>query len=98
METTYVYLVSLYDTREPVGIFLTEEEALAAAERYLSAYWQKSEKELKTHGLSKEAQEAGMQYIQDEKEHWKDCKLIEDVIYIHEVPLNKIITYDKKDY
>jgi hypothetical protein len=98
METTYAYLISLYDTMEPRGIFLTEEEALAAAERYVSAYWKEREEELKTFGLSKEAQEAGMQYIQDEKERWKDCKLIEDVIYIHQVPLNKIVLYNGKEY
>ena len=98
METKYVYLVSLYYTREPSGIFLTKEEALAAAERYVSAYWKEREEELKTLGLSEKTLEAEMQYIQDEKERWEDCKLIEDVIYIHKVPLNKIVAWNGKEY
>lgn len=98
METTYVYLVSLYDTREPSGIFLTEEEALAAAERYLSAYWQEKEEELKDFGLSEEEQEAEKQNIQDEKQFWEEEGYIDDVIYIHEVPLNKIVLWNGKEY
>lgn len=97
METTYAYLVSLYD-QEPCGIFLTKEEAYAAAERYLSVYWEEEERITKTSGISEEAQEEEMRYIQDEKQFWKEEGYIDDVIYIQEVPLNKIVLDNGKEY
>ena len=98
METTYVYLVMLYDDKEPSGVFTTKEEALAAAERFLSAHWKNEEEMIKTSNMTEEEKEADMQYLQDEKECWEEEEFVDDLIYIQEVPLNKIVLYNGKEY
>lgn len=95
---TYAYLVSLYDDQKPCGIFLTEEEAHAAAERFLTAHWKEEEEIAKTSGMSEEAQEVEMQYLQDEKQFWEEKGFVVDLIYIRQVPLGKIVLYNGKEY
>ncbi len=98
-ETTYAYLVLLYDDQTPSGVFTTETEARAAAERFLAAYWGKREDEIRASDYFSEDEKS--EYLaahQREKDSWKEDGFIDDLIYIQKVPLGKLISYGDNEY
>ena len=98
-ETTFAYLILLGDEQEPSGIFTTEVEARAAAERYLAAYWSKEESRIrKADYFSKDEKEERLIGLREEKEFWKEEGFIDDLIYIKEVPMGKLISYYGNEY
>jgi hypothetical protein len=93
-DITYAYLILLDDEREPSGVFLTEEEAHAAAERYLAAHWSKEENRIKTADyLSGDEKESALQILEEEKDFWKEEGFIDDLIYIERIPFGKLVSY-----
>ena len=98
-ETTFAYLILLGDTREPSGIFTTEAEAQAAAERYLAAHWNKEESRIREADyLSEDEKKEDLADLQEEKDCWKEEGFIDDLIYIQAVPMGKLVSYWDGEY
>lgn len=98
-ETTYVYLVLLYDDQTPSGVFTTESEARAAAERFLTAYWSKRENEIRASAyLSVDEKNEYLAAHQREKEFWREEGFVDDLIYIQGVPFGKLVSYWDNEY
>lgn len=98
-ETTFAYLILLGDEREPSGVFTTEEEARAAADRYLTAHWDEEENSIrKADYFSEKEKEEHLTYLREEKEFWKEEEYIDDLIYIERVPMGKLVSYWGEEY
>ena len=98
-ETIFAYLILLGDEREPSGVFTTEAEARAAAGRYLAAHWNKEKNRIREADYySEDEKEEYLAYLREEKEIWKEEGFIDDLIYIQEVPMGKLVSYWGNEY